>query len=171
MEYSPFVLDVENAEGTRLLETCRELGVAVVCYSPLGRGLLTSTFKDGLFGKDPADMRPKVFPRLMEKNREANTRLVKDFAALAEKKKCSTSQLALAWLLKQGNDIFPIPGTKKVKYLDENWAALQVHLSNEEETEIRRFVESAQVVGHRNPEKYASASSLVDTKEDGSEGK
>lgn len=164
VEYSAFVLDIERAEGTNLLQTCRELGVAVVCYSPLGRGLLTTTFQQGSFGTDSTDLRTKFFPRLMEENRDANMKLVSQFAALAEKRGCTTSQLALAWLLKQGNDIIPIPGTKKIKYLEENWGALDVVLSDEDEAEIRKFVENAEIVGHRNPTGH---SGLLDTKEEG----
>ncbi|KAL9090667.1 MAG: hypothetical protein Q9165_005155 [Trypethelium subeluteriae] len=167
-EYSPFLLDIETNEGTHLLKTCRELGVAVVCYSPLGRGLLTSTFQDGAFGSDPGDMRAKVFPRLMEENRDANQKLVAEFGSLAAKKGCTTSQLALAWLLKQGQDVIPIPGTKKMKWLEQNWAALDLVLSDEEEAEIRKFVESAGVVGDRTPPQFKEAGGLVDTKEEGS---
>lgn len=167
MEYSPFVLDIERDEGTHILETCRELGIAVVCYSPLGRGLLTTTFKDGAFGSDPTDVRAKFFPRLAEENRAANVKLVNEFTALGEKKGCSTSQLALAWLLKQGPDIVPIPGTKKIKYLEENWGALDVVLSDEDEREIRKFVERAEIVGHRLPERFKEGNGLVDAKEEG----
>ena len=165
MEYSPFVLDIENATGGNILATCRDLGVAVVCYSPLGRGLITSTFAAGTVSTDPTDVRSKFFPRLLEENRATNVAVVNEFAALAAKKGCTTSQLALAWLLKQGNDIFPIPGTKKIKYLEENWGALDVELSEEDEREVRSFVERAEVVGPREPERYAYAS-LVDTREE-----
>lgn len=165
MEYSPFVLDVEGETGTDMLATCRELGVTIVCYSPLGRGLLTSTFSKGEPLGDGQDMREAVFPRLMEKNREANIKLVNEFKAFADKKSCTTSQLAIAWLLKQGEDIIPIPGTKKIKYLEENWGSLKVHLTDEEEREIRKFVENSEIVGGRVPEVYSYAT-LVDTKEE-----
>ncbi|TKA75274.1 hypothetical protein B0A55_05080 [Friedmanniomyces simplex] len=163
-EYSPFTRDIETGSSTHLLHTCRELGVAVVCYSPLGRGLLTSTFVAGSFGSDPSDMRSKVFPRLCEDNREVNVKLVGELAKLAERKGCSTSQLALAWLMKQGHDIFPNPGTKRIKYLEENWAALDISLSDEEEQEVRKFVESAEMAGGRLPEKYMNIPG--DTKEE-----
>jgi len=165
MEYSPFVLDIEGPTGTDILATCRELGVAIVCYSPLGRGLLTSTFSNGEPLGDEKDLRQVAFPRLMEKNREANIKLVNEFRAFADKKGCTTSQLSIAWLLKQGDDIVPIPGTKKIKYLEENWGALDVHLTDEEEGEIRKFVESAEIVGGRVPEVF-SYKTLVDTKEE-----
>ncbi|KAE9375936.1 Aldo/keto reductase [Stipitochalara longipes BDJ] len=162
-EYSPFVLDIESASDTDLLATCRELGVAVVCYAPLGRGLLTTTFGSGEYGTDKADMRPAHLPRFMEKNRAANMKLVNQFKELAEKKGCTTAQLSLAWLLKQGDDIIPIPGTKTIKYLEENWEALNVHLIDDEELEIRKFVEGAEVAGGRAP---ASVTVLIDTKEE-----
>ena len=154
-EYSPFTRDIESESSTHLLRTCRELGVAMVCYSPLGRGLLTSTFADGEFGKQEGDVRHKVFPRLAEENREANQKLVGEFKALAEKKGCNTSQLALAWLLKQGSDVFPNPGTKRIKYLEDNMKALEVELSDGDEAAIRKLVENSEMVGGRLPEKFS----------------
>jgi aryl-alcohol dehydrogenase-like predicted oxidoreductase len=164
MEYSPFTLDVEGPEGTNLLATCRELGVALICYSPLGRGLITTTFSKNEPVTDEKDLRWAAFPRFGEENREANVKLVNEFKSLAEKRGCTTSQLALAWLLKQGDDIFPIPGTKKIQYLEENWGALDVKLTDEDEAEIRKFVETHEIAGHRLPEKYRKG--LVDTKEE-----
>ena len=90
---------------------------------PLGRGLLTSTFGNRELVADKNDHRQAAFPRFMEENRDINVKLVNQFKALADKKGCTISQLSLAWLLKQGDDIIPIPGTKKVKYLEENWGA------------------------------------------------
>ena len=72
--------------------------------------MLTSTFQSGEFGKDPADMRAKIFPRLKEENRESNMKVLGHFASLADRKKCTITQLALAWVIKQGLDIIPIPG-------------------------------------------------------------
>jgi aryl-alcohol dehydrogenase-like predicted oxidoreductase len=92
-------------------------------------------------------MRTSFFPRFQEQHLNKNMQLVSQLTALADKKRCSTAQLAIAWLLKQGDDVFPIPGTKKAKYLEENWDALHVNLTDEEEAEIRRFVESAEVSG------------------------
>ncbi len=96
---------------------------------------------------DAKDMRQAFFPRFMEANRDKNVKLVNQFKALADKKGCSTSQLSIAWLLKQGDDIIPIPGTKKIKYLESNWGALNVHLTDEEEAEIRNFSETAEIAG------------------------
>jgi aryl-alcohol dehydrogenase-like predicted oxidoreductase len=117
---------------------------------PLGRGLLTTNFADGTAGNDNqqgSDIRSQLIPRFQGENREKNMKLVSEFKGLADKKGISTTQLALAWLLKQGDDVIPIPGTRKIKYFDENWAALDVVLSDEEEAEIRHFVEKADVAG------------------------
>lgn len=165
IEYSPFVLDIEGPQGTDLLATCRELGVAVVCSSPLGRGLLTSTFAKGEALGDEKDVRSKVMPRLTEANREHNVKLLNEFKAFADRKGCTITQLALAWLLKQGEDIIPIPGTKKLKYLEENWASLDVHLTDAEEAEIRAFLASADVGGGYMPPKYEHYT-FRDTKEE-----
>ncbi|OCL02830.1 putative aldo/keto reductase [Glonium stellatum] len=165
MEYSLFSLDIERASGTNLLETCRELGVAVVCYSPLGRGLLTGAFttKESISGAN--DARAALFPRFSEENLEGNVKLVNHFKALADNKGCTTSQVAIAWLLKQGDDIIPIPGTKKIKYLEENWGSLDIHLTDDEEAEMRKFVESAEILGYRStPAGIAFA--FADTKEE-----
>ena len=165
MEYSPFVVGIEGASGTNLLATCRELGVAVVCYSPLGRGLLTGgvTSKESVSGVN--DVRATELPWFSEQNLAANVKLFSQFKALADKKGCSTSQLAIAWLLKQGDDIIPIPGTKKIKYLEENWSSLDVRLTGDEEAEIRKFVESAEVSGDRSTP-AGTAVAFADTKEE-----
>ena len=165
MEYSPFSLEIEQASGTNLLETCRELDVAVICSSPLGRGLLTGSFstRESISGAN--DLRTKNFPRFSEENLEANAQLVSQFKILADKKGYTTSQLAVAWLLKQGDDIIPIPGTKKIKYLEENWSSLDVHLTDDEEAEIRKFVANAEVLGYRSTPS-SKGLEYVDTKEE-----
>jgi aryl-alcohol dehydrogenase-like predicted oxidoreductase len=165
VEYSPFVLDIEGPASANFLATCRELGVTVVAAMPLGRGMITSTFARGENVGDAKDLRPRVMPRFMDANRDKNVRIISQFKALADKKGCTTSQLAIAWLLKQGDDIIPIPGTKKLKYLEENWGALDVHLTDEEEAEIRRFVEAAEVAGHYMPPQYESYA-FTDTAEE-----
>lgn len=150
MEYSPFERDIESTFGTDLLKTCRELGVAIVCYSPLGRGLLTGAVstKESVSGAN--DFRGSYYPRFSEENLDANIGLVNQFKTISDQKGCTPSQLAIAWLLKQGDDILPIPGTKKIRYLEENWNSLAVHLTDEEEVEIRKFVESVEMCGHRS---------------------
>ncbi|KAK6069494.1 putative aldo/keto reductase [Seiridium cupressi] len=163
VEYSPFMLNIEREAGTQLLSTCRELGVSVVCYSPLGRGMLTSTFADNNVVIARADIRLAWIPRFQKENLDANMRLAKQFKDFADKKGCTASQLALAWLLKQGNDILPIPGTKSIKYLKDNLGAAHISLTDEEEAEVRKFVEGVQVAGERHaPE--GSTYDYVDTK-------
>lgn len=157
MEYSPFDIDVETSG---LLATCRELGVAMIAYSPLGRGLLT-----GNFNPESGDMRGMAFPRFQGEAYEKNKKVVEDFKKLAEKKGCTTSQLCLAWLVKQGEDVIPIPGTKRVKYLEENLKAAQVELTNEEEKEVREFVKGNGVEGDRTME-AGKAYDDVDTVEE-----
>lgn len=163
MEYSPFVLDVEGPASTDILATCRELGVTLVAYAPLGPGLLTSTFAQKQPVTDAKDMRQAFFPRFMEANRVKNVKLVNQFKALADKKGCSTSQLSIAWLLKQGDGIIPIPGTKKIQYLEDNWGALNVHLTDEEEAEIRNFAETAEIAGGCIPPMFEDRK-ITDTK-------
>uniref|UniRef100_A0A8H7N3H6 NADP-dependent oxidoreductase domain-containing protein n=1 Tax=Bionectria ochroleuca TaxID=29856 RepID=A0A8H7N3H6_BIOOC len=154
IEYSPFVLDVENSVGTHLLKTCRELGVAVVAYSPLGRGILTGAFSTKESFQKDGDYRT-IMPWFQDDNFDRNVTLVSQFRELADKKGCKPSQLAIAWLLKQGDDIIPIPGTKQIKYLEENWASQYVQLTDEDEKEIRRFVEAAEVAGPRGAPGFA----------------
>lgn len=128
VEYSAFSLDIES-EQINLLKTCRELGVAVIAYSPLGRGMLTGRFKS-VDDFEDGDAR-KYLPRFAGENFDKNLKLVDELAVLAEKKGCSAGQLSLAWLLAQGG-VFPIPGTMKIKYLEENVAAFDVKLTEDE---------------------------------------
>lgn len=92
----------------------------------------------------------KEFPRFSEENIEANLKLVGQFKTFVDQKGCTPSQLAIAWLLKQGDDIVPIPGTKSIKYLEENWSAIDIHLTDDEQGSIRKFVESAEIAGPRD---------------------
>lgn len=131
----------------------------------MGRGLLTSTFGEGEAVGDIKDVRPLIFPRFKGPNRDQNVKIVSQFKTLADKKGCTLTQLALAWLLKQGDDIFPIPGTKKLKYLEENWAAIDVSLTDEEEAEIRAFGMANDFAGGHTPEQFVSYI-LRDTKEE-----
>ena len=149
IEYSPYAMDIESPDNA-LLATCRELGVAVVSYSPLGRGMLTGAYKSPADFED-GDFR-KFAPRFSAENFPKNLKLADNLAALARKKRCTAGQLCLAWLMAQGSDIIPIPGTKKIKYLKENMASLDVVLSEDEKAEIRKEVEGADVHGDRYPE-------------------
>jgi len=132
-EYSLWTRDPEP----EILPACRELGVTFVAYSPLGRGFLSGRFRKP---EDlPEDDYRRNHPRFQGENLEANLRLVERVEALAKDKGCTPSQLALAWVLAQGEDIVPIPGTKRRKYLEENAAALQVGLSPDD---LRRLDEA-----------------------------
>ena len=125
-EYSIWVRDIEN----KILQTCRELNIAVVPYSPLGRGFLTGKVKDtNMF--DQNDFRKKV-PLFEEDNFKVNLKIVEELEEIANKKGCKASQIALAWLLAQGEDIFPIPGTKREKYLIENINSTEIKLTADE---------------------------------------
>lgn len=149
MEYSLFVRDIESSAGKDVLDTCRELGITVVCYSPLGRGLLTGTFSKRESVTATGDMRATHMPRFSEENIGVNAKITARLGKIAEGKGCTASQLAIAWLLKQGKDIIPNPGTKKMKYLEENLAALNVNISDQEEKEIRTFMENVEIQGSR----------------------
>jgi aryl-alcohol dehydrogenase-like predicted oxidoreductase len=135
LEYSPFSLDIER-EDIGLLKTCRELGIAIVCYSPLGRGILTGQIKspDDL---EENDFRRKM-PRFSKENFPKNLHLVETITKIAKRKNCTPGQLTLAWILAQGDDFIVIPGTTKVKNLEENVGAAKIKLSEEEEKEIRQ---------------------------------
>lgn len=148
MEYSPWSLDIESEVGTNLLATARELGVAIVAYSPLGRGWLTGQLKtrDDL---EQGDAR-RGMPRFSEENFPKNVELVKKFEAFAKEKGCTPSQLVLAWTMAQGEDFFPIPGTRSIKYLEQNVGALDVTLSPAEIKQIRELIGTIQVAGLRN---------------------
>ncbi|EDU47025.1 Tas oxidoreductase related to aryl-alcohol dehydrogenase [Pyrenophora tritici-repentis] len=151
IEYSPFVLDIESKQ-IDLLNTCRELGVAVVAYSPLSRGMLTGTLKS------PDDLEEGDFrrfaPRFSKENFPKNLKLVDHITEMAKAKGVTPGQLTLAWLLAQGEDIFPIPGTTKKDRLEENVGSLKVSLTKEEEAEIRKACEEAEIAGARYPEDY-----------------
>jgi aryl-alcohol dehydrogenase-like predicted oxidoreductase len=122
-EWSLFTRGLE----AEIVPTARELGVGIVPYSPLGRGELTGALE--ITADD--DFRASA-PRFQRENRERNLRLVEEARAIAEEAGCTPAQLALAWLLHQGDDVSPIPGTKRVRYLEENAAAADVRLSDEQ---------------------------------------
>ena len=148
IEYSPFTMDIEDP-NIALLKTCRELSVATVAYSPLGRGLLTGQYKSNADFEE-GDWR-RTAPRFSAENFPKNLQLVDMLTEIAKVKGCTTGQLTLAWLMNQGDDVIPIPGTKKIKYLEENMGALDVKLTEQEDKEIRKAVEAAEVHGDRYP--------------------
>lgn len=145
-EYSLWSREPED----ELLETCRELGVAFVAYSPLGRGFLTGQIKK--FEDFEANDFRRYSPRFQGENFQKNLDIVKKLESLAAKKGCSTSQLALAWVMAQGDHIFPIPGTKRIKYLEENVGALNVNFSKEELADIDAIAPKGAAAGLRYPE-------------------
>jgi aryl-alcohol dehydrogenase-like predicted oxidoreductase len=145
-EYSLWTRDPE--EG--ILQTCRELGIAFVAYSPLGRGFLTGQIKK-IEDFEEGDYR-RFSPRFQGENFTKNLELVKKIGELAKEKGCTPAQLALAWVLAQGEFIFPIPGTKHIRYLEENLGAINVQLSQNELEEIERIAPKDVASGSRYPE-------------------
>ncbi|GAA6056060.1 hypothetical protein JCM3770_007005 [Rhodotorula araucariae] len=150
VEYSPWELTMEH---NGVLDACKELGVKVLAYSPLGRGFLTGRYKspEDFAAADGSDFRATL-PRFAKENWTRNYRIVEEFGRLAKAKGCTPAQLALAWLIHQGDNIIPIPGTKSEKYLVENFAAGEIDLSQDELAEIRRVIEANQPVGTRYQE-------------------
>ena len=150
---SEYSLWTRDPEATGTLAACRENGVAFVAYSPLGRGFLT-----GAFSKPedlPADdYRRKFSPRFAEENFKRNLALVDAVKSLAAAKGVTASQIALAWVLAQGEDIIPIPGTKRRTYLDQNIGALDVKLSGAELAELDKAFPPGAAAGLRYPESF-----------------
>jgi aryl-alcohol dehydrogenase-like predicted oxidoreductase len=144
-EYSLFTRDLED----EILPTIRELGIGLVPYSPLGRGILTGTITSDASLDENDARRTAYFPRLNGESLRANLRLVDRVRALAEEKGCTPGQLALAWVLAQGEDVVPIPGTKRVKYLEENVAAAEVALTDDDLVALAEAVPREAVVGDR----------------------
>ncbi len=145
-EYSLWTRDPEN----EILQTCKELRIAFVAYSPLGRGFLSGQVKK--FEDFEATDYRRFSPRFQGENFDRNLLLVKKIEELASAKNCTPSQLALAWVMAQGENIFPIPGTKRIKYLEENVGALNVHLSIDELKTINDLFPPDAVAGTRYPE-------------------
>jgi aryl-alcohol dehydrogenase-like predicted oxidoreductase len=145
-EYSLWSRDVED----EILSTCRELSVGLVPYSPLGRGFLTGEIAK-LADLEETDWR-RYSPRFQGENFEQNLKLVRRIQEMAAEKNCTPAQLALAWLLAQGADIVPIPGTKRITYLEENVAALGLKLTREDLKGIEEISPRGVAVGLRYPE-------------------
>ncbi|MCP2034588.1 aryl-alcohol dehydrogenase-like predicted oxidoreductase [Planomicrobium sp. HSC-17F08] len=145
-EYSLWSRDVEDG----ILPLCRELGIGFVPYSPLGRGFLTGQIKS--FEDLAEDDYRRNSPRFQGENFQKNLDLVAKIEEMAEEKGCRPSQLALAWLLAQGEDIVPIPGTKRIKYLDENIGALEVELSEQDLEQINEMAPKGAASGDRYPD-------------------
>jgi aryl-alcohol dehydrogenase-like predicted oxidoreductase len=145
-EYSLWTRDPEQ----EVLKTCRELGIGFVAYSPLGRGFLTGQFKS--FDDLPVDDYRRLSPRFQGDNFQKNLDLVRRVEQIAAEKGCTPSQLALAWVLAHGEDIVPIPGTKRRKYLQDNVGAVNVHLTADDLRRIEEAFPSGAAAGERYPE-------------------
>jgi aryl-alcohol dehydrogenase-like predicted oxidoreductase len=143
-EYSLWSRDPEQ----KILATCRELGIGFVSYSPLSRGLLTGQIKR--FEDLAEDDWRRFSPRFTGENFQKNLELVARLEELADDKGCTPAQLAMAWVLAQGEDIVPIPGTKRVKYLEDNIASVDIRLTSEELAELNATLSG--VAGARYPE-------------------
>lgn len=145
-EYSLWSRDPED----EILPTCRELGITFVAYSPLGRGFLTGRIKR-FEDLAPDDWRRNM-PRFLGDNFEKNLELVRHIEELAAKKQCQPPQLALAWVLSQGEDIVPIPGTTRIEHLEENLAPLDITLTPEDLARINEVAPKGVAAGDRYPE-------------------
>jgi aryl-alcohol dehydrogenase-like predicted oxidoreductase len=142
-EYSLWTRDPED----EVLPLCRELGIGFVAYSPLGRGFLTGRFRT--FEDLPEDDYRRNSPRFQGENFQKNLDLVERVEKIARRKRCTPAQLALAWLLAQGNDVVPIPGTKQRRYLEENLGALEVELTSADLHEIEEVAPKGAAAGDR----------------------
>ncbi|WP_200958119.1 aldo/keto reductase [Nocardioides sp. Soil805] len=150
-EYSLFTRDLED----EILPVLRELGIGLVPYSPLGRGILTGAIRPGTLSEDDS-RNSAYFPRLNGEGLEANLALVDKITAIADEKGATPGQLALAWVLAQGDDVVPIPGTKRVAYLEENVGAADVELTADDLADLDAAVPRDAVVGDR----YGDMSSI-----------
>jgi aryl-alcohol dehydrogenase-like predicted oxidoreductase len=146
-EYSLWTRDVES---NGVLETARELGIGFVAYSPLGRGFLTGRI-DSVDALDPGDFR-RGNPRFQGENLRQNLQIVERLQVMAADRGVSATQLALAWVLHQGSDVVPIPGTKRVGYLEENVAATEVPLSADELAQLDAIAPVGVAAGDRYPD-------------------
>lgn len=149
IEYSLWTRDIE----AEVLPTLRELGIGLVAYSPLSRGFLSGQFKKP---EDITDNR-KNMPRFQGENFNKNVELVEKIKTLADQKGCTPSQLAIAWVLAQGEDIITIPGTKRVRYLEENIASENVQLTKEDLQSIEAIMPAGIAAGSRYPEMFMKA--------------
>ncbi|PKC66586.1 aldo/keto reductase [Rhizophagus irregularis] len=144
IEYSPWSLDIET---NGIMETCKELGITIVAYGSLGRGFLTGKYRS-IDDFEPGDVR-RTHPRFQPENFAKNLKLADKFAEFASKKSITAGQLCLAWVLAQSDNIVTIPGTRSIKYLEENLEAAKVQLNSEELSEIRQIIDSFEIIGER----------------------
>lgn len=147
-EYSLLTRDVE----AEILPLCKELNISFIPFSPLARGLVTNTVDNSKLSDD--DWR-KSLPRFSDEHWDNNKKLAEAFAGLASAKRCTPSQLALAWVLAQGDNVIPIPGTKRRVYLEENAEAVEVNLTSSDIREIESLLIRFPDIGSRYPEAMA----------------
>jgi len=143
-EWSLIARDLEEKGG--IVDTCRELGIGIVPYSPIARGFLTAERPEGR----------ERFPYMSKDNLADNLKVIQEIEELAKKKGATISQLSLAWVINQGNDVFPIPGTTKINHLEQNIAAADVTLTKEELSKISKA--AARIKGERGNEDYMKRS-------------
>lgn len=148
MEYSLFTLDIESSTS-KIVKTCRELGVTIVAYSPIGRGVLTGQFQS--YADIPKGDLRCLLPKFSEENFPYILELVQGLKDVAGAHGSTPAQVALAWLLAQGQDIIPIPGTKLTAKMDENAASALLQLSDQDVQGIRALVERTKIQGTRYP--------------------
>ncbi len=147
IEFSPFALDIEDPK-VGLLQACRELNIAIVAYSPMGRGLLTGIKSWEDVAADPF---LSAVPKFSEDNFPNILELVGKIKQIAAKKQCTAAQLTLAWILAQGDDFIPIPGTRGTQYLEENFKSQSIIVSDAENREIRDAIKNTEILGDRYP--------------------
>ncbi|KAH9687949.1 Aldo ket red domain-containing protein [Citrus sinensis] len=151
MEWSLWTRDIEE----EIIPLCRELGIGIVPYSPLGRGFFGGK---AVVENVPADSFLHFLPRFKGENLDRNKSIYFRIGNLAKKYNCTSAQLALAWVLGQGDDVVPIPGTTKMKNLDDNIDSLRIKLTKEDLKEISDAVPIEEVAGNRDPEGFDKAS-------------
>ncbi|KAJ5329116.1 Aldo/keto reductase [Penicillium brevicompactum] len=147
VEYSPFAVEIESA--TEVLNTCRELGIAIIAYSPIGRGILTGEIQS--FADIPETDFRRMLPKYADENFPKIRKLVQGLEVIAKRHDSTSAQVALAWILAQGSDIIPIPGTKSIQRLDENTRSVSLCLKEAELAEIRALIDRTEVPGTRYP--------------------
>lgn len=148
VEYSAFTLNIESSI-TDLLAICRELGIDVVAYSPVGRGLLTGQIQS--FSDIPENDFRRTLPKYAQEHFPKILELVQGLKDIANNHGSSPAQVAIAWLLAQGSDIIPIPGTRSIKNLDENTQSVFLNLTDTELQDIRALISRTEVPGSRYP--------------------
>ncbi|KAJ5207079.1 Aldo/keto reductase subgroup [Penicillium cf. griseofulvum] len=149
VEYSPFAVDIESSTAD-ILTTCRELGITVIAYSPVGRGLLTGQIQS--FSDLPENDFRRMLPKYAQEHFPKIHELVQGLKDVANNHGSTPAQVAIAWLLAQGPDIIPIPGTKSIKNLDQNTNSLSLKLTDMELQDIRMLIKRTEIPGGRYPD-------------------